>query len=169
MSQVFVEGDLEFRVPKDLPAQKLDEKGVNFPGADCLIDLSDFYLILEVKDYDGPRKTGSPNDPSPNIENFQLAWQNLLPTLYRSYIRIFDRDRLPEKRVVYVCLIGYENLDNPLRAKLTNDLRDVVERIGPNFGEQKLPPSIQVLTLAQWNSQYPNLPASRLSQNSPLQ
>ncbi len=157
------EGDLLLTPNSSWSVEKFDKEGGDLRTVDFLLQHKGQVLFLEIKDYDGPRPSGAASDPRPEIENQKLIRKHFLPKLYGSYAIFFGIQMKAAKKVSYAVVIGYRNLDAPLRAKVEEDIRRIVHRVGPNLTDSRVPPVVQVHTIESWNKAYPSLPISRLS------
>lgn len=157
------ERDLCFSPDPACTVTEFDERGGDLKTVDFLIEREGQAIILEFKDFDGPRTKGATSDPRPEIQNQKLLKQHLLPKLYGSYAIFFGFQMEAAKKVSYAVVIGYRNLDAPLRAKVEEDIRRIVYRVGPNLTDSRVPPVVQVHNIESWNKAYPSLPISRLS------
>lgn len=143
--------------------EKFDKEGGDLRTVDFLLQQEGQALFLEIKDYDGPRPSGAASDPRPEIENQKLIKKHFLPKLYGSYAIFFGFQQNAATRASYAVLIGCQDLNAPLRSKIEDDIRRIVHKVGPNLGEARIPPVVQVHNIESWNRAYPSLPISRLS------
>ncbi|NCS23182.1 MAG: hypothetical protein GPI96_01070 [Microcystis aeruginosa BS13-02] len=153
----------EFDFPNALDVFIFDEKETNklhyhglshaMKAVDIIVELTDFYLFIEVKNFHKP-------------EQYQDSsyFNNLRETLkhkYRdSWLYRWCKNKI-DKPIKYLCLL---ELDTPLLSRMNKELRQQIPigQKGKRWS-QEICNSCIVLNFAIWNQQFTAWPIIRLS------
>ncbi len=163
------EGELEFNFTNAIDGFKFDEKdklsahyhGLShcMKGVDFIIELSDKYVFIEVKD---PSQSGSTDERRDKFKN-KVTSGILLSEIVQKYRDTFLyrwAENKVDKPIHYICLI---TLESPLVLHLMKQLKQQLPegKAGPRW-KQGIVSSCIVVNIENWNQQFTKWPILRL-------
>jgi len=166
------EGELEFNFNNAIAGFKFDEKNTQsvyfhglshcMKGVDFIIELSDRYVFVEVKD---PSQAGAPPERRDKFsEKVGSGW--LVKELVQKYRDTFLyrwAEQKIDKPIYYICLV---TLENALVLTLMSDLkRQIPEGKANARWQQSILEGCAVVNLELWNQQFKDWPVRRLENN----
>jgi len=159
---ILQEGDLQFTFSDALTGFKFDEPdrtNPNFHGlshcmkaVDFIIELSDSYLFVEIKDFHDPSQYSDSNKFNELVKNLVLKFRDSF--LYRW------AEKKTNKPIKYLCLM---ELENALISRLMQELKRQLPETGPqNRWRQPVAEACIVANIDRWNTNFPEWPVTRI-------
>ncbi|HCF96072.1 MAG TPA: hypothetical protein DEW46_13520 [Verrucomicrobia bacterium] len=157
------EGTLQFDFAGAIEAFKFDEQARELKtyhglshcmkAVDFVVEYSDHYLFVEIKQPRTPERYGSDRDKFDLIQDLTKKFRDTF--LYR-----WAEDKL-DKPVYYHCLVELDNAQTSyLMKQLKNQLPTEKQ---PQRWRRPLARSCSVANQATWNATFPNIQASRVA------
>ena len=169
---VLREGDLQITINDAIKARKFDDEASHrlshcMKAVDFVVELSDRYLFIEVKDPQDPR---APQGASHQfIQQFQTGklYEDLKYKYRDSFLYEWAAGRADNKPIDYLVLIALDDLDRSHLLRGQEELQRKLPLQGPGSRPWTRPivRGCGVFNIASWNQRFPKYPVERLSRN----
>ena len=165
---VLTEGDLRIDFADALSARKLDDENHGLShcmkAVDFVVELSDRYLFIEVKD---PQ---NPDSPADNRQRFadefsRGALDEDFKYKYRdSFLYEWAMGRA-DKPIHYLTLVAHDGLQIAHLTRRQEELKRILPLQGPGNQDWQRPfvSGVGVFNVDSWNRRYPHRPVERIS------
>lgn len=145
---------------------KLTYHGAPMKAVDIVAEFAEFYVYVELKDYDDVSEYDVKNNAVSDIEkadrNKRFKWlKNYLKYKYRDTYIYRTAEQKIDKPIRYICLINFDNALNNLMMKNLQRELPVGNKL-PRRWQQSIALSCHVVNLAAWNRNYTDWPAIKL-------
>jgi len=159
---ILQEGTLQFNFHGSLDAIKFDEPDSSSPdfhglshcmkAVDFVVEYSDYYLFIEVKDPPDEQRYGQVKDQNELIFNLRTKFRDTF--LYRW------AEKKLEKPIRFQCLI---EMENALTSIISDQLkREIPITNLPDRWNRNLVELCSVTNLKTWNISFPDIPVTRV-------
>lgn len=161
MDMDYVEKDLELFPDSALHVIKFDDSnthgltGYDMKAVDFIIEYADKYVFLELKDPDNP-DTRSRNRDTFKEELKSGVFRTKVAKKYRdSFLYRWAQEKV-DKPIHYYVLICWRRLDSQQYLALTDNLKKYLPQKSSEKWTRKLAEKCVVLSLTDWNKQFPD-------------
>ena len=165
---ILEEGDLRIDVGDALSARKFDDErhGLShcMKAVDFVVELSDRYLFIEVKDPGNPQASAKRSREF--IRSFQSGeLDEDFKYKYRDSFLYEWASGRADKPIHYLILIAHDDLDGEALNRRMDALKSKLPLLGPGSQDWRRPfvSGVGVFNLSAWNRRYPRRQAERIS------
>ena len=165
---ILEEGDLRIDVGDALNARKFDgdAHGLShcMKAVDFVVELSDRYLFIEVKDPGNPQASAKRSREF--IRSFQSGeLDEDFKYKYRDSFLYEWASGRADKPIHYLILIAHDDLDGEALNRRMDALKSKLPLLGPGSQDWRRPfvSGVGVFNLSAWNRRYPRRQAERIS------
>ena len=167
MTAVLTEGNLQITISDALSQRKFDDASHGLShcmkAVDFVVELSDRYLFIEIKDPQAPRTmSATANNYFQEFQNGQID-EDLKYKYRDSFLYEWAAGRA-NKPVYYLVLIALDTLSEPSLLARTDALKQKLPLQGPSSNPWPRPivNGCSVFNIASWNRRFPKYPVERL-------
>ncbi len=169
---VLIEEELEFDFSAAIRATRFDDENHKMShcmkAVDFLVEWDEEFWFVEVKD---PSSLKIPNEYRiQNLQKFIHKMRNetlfaheLGPKLKDTFLYLYLRKRLPEKKLKYIVLIAVESLDSALLVNSMEHLKHYACLMGPDNSHwhKKYVDGVVIYNEKIWNEKLNKCPVNR--------
>lgn len=136
--------------------------GQPMKAVDIVVEFSDHYVFVEMKDFDDPSSynvKGFTTEKESKDTKDHFKWlKNYLKYKFRDSYLFRHAEQKVDKPIHYVCLLTFDNALNSAMQKVLS--KELPVGLASKRWERELVKSCQVVNVAKWNENFPKWPVS---------